>query len=92
MSAEAPAARARDIGSTVTSDSFGVADSFDSNAKLLAAAEGLADQWSVAMQSSSTMTQLPQSHHNSSPRVELEQICARGQVSWQVGARRPTCS
>jgi hypothetical protein len=35
------------------------------------------------------MTQLPQSHHNFSRLVELEQICARGQVSWQVGAARP---
>jgi hypothetical protein len=34
------------MGSTVTCDSFGVADFFDPNAKFLAAAGGLADQWS----------------------------------------------
>jgi hypothetical protein len=39
------------------------------------------------MQSSLTMIQLPQSHHNSSRLVQLGQICARGQVWWQVSAR-----
>jgi len=39
------------MGSTVTCDSFGVADFFDPNPKFLAAAEGLADQWSQSQYS-----------------------------------------
>jgi hypothetical protein len=46
MSAAAPAARARDMGSTVTSDSFGVSNSSIQTPKFLAAAEGLADRQS----------------------------------------------